>query len=268
MFLRKIFLAAFSILLPTFSVALDGNLQTKTYHIDGLKITTSELQDSACASGSHHEIFLSGSIGPDSTFAVGKLLAERKPCISSSGDTTSPIKVILDSEGGLLKDGYKLGEIFRNQEISTLILDNNLCASSCAVAFLGGTKRMIGGKGSILFHSPYSLKMNIDGSKRINCSISEEEIEELKNYYVSMTSLDEGERLFDRTMWYCSSQEGWTVTGASAAELYGIATKEFLPKLNTEKVSSIICKSTTKNGHAALQAIKGNTCPLGATRVK
>ena len=47
----------------------------------------------------------------------------------------------------------------------------------------------------------------------------------LKNYYVEMTDKDTGERLFERTMWYCSASDGWVVTGGAAAELYGIDTE-------------------------------------------
>ena len=31
---------------------------------------------------------------------------------------------------------------------------------------------------------------------------------------------------------------------------------------------SVVCKSTTEDGQTATQSVKGNSCPLGATRVK
>jgi len=46
------------------------------------------------------------------------------------------------------------------------------------------------------------------------------------NFYVAMTDKEVGERLFERTLWYCSAEDGWVVTGGSAAELYGIATEK------------------------------------------
>jgi hypothetical protein len=50
-------------------------------------------------------------------------------------------------------------------------------------------------------------------------------LEELERYYISMTDKEIGERLFERTMWYCSASDGWVITGGAAAELYGIATE-------------------------------------------
>ena len=49
---------------------------------------------------------------------------------------------------------------------------------------------------------------------------------ELNAYYREMTDAETGNRLFERTMWYCSADDGWVVKGASAAELYGIATEK------------------------------------------
>ena len=34
-----------------------------------------------------------------------------------------------------------------------------------------------------------------------------------------------GKRIFDRTMWYCSAEDGWIVTGGNAAKLFEIATE-------------------------------------------
>ena len=77
----------------------------------------------------------------------------------------TPIKVILNSDGGLLDDGYKLGEIFRDEKVKTIIADDTLCASSCAVAFLGGYYRSVATKGQVLFHAPYRAIMGFDGKK-------------------------------------------------------------------------------------------------------
>ena len=102
---------------------------------------------------------VTGSIGPDSTFAVGKLIDEREPCTDANGEVISPIEVTLESGGGYLEDGYKLGKVFRDRAVTTIIQDNKMCASSCAVAFLGGKKRFVADKGSILFHAPYLKQM-------------------------------------------------------------------------------------------------------------
>jgi hypothetical protein len=68
--------------------------------------------------------------------------------------------------------------------------------------------------------------MNSYGEVNANCAaVKEPELIELKNYYTEMTGSEAGQRLYDRTMWYCSAEDGWVVQGGDAAELYGIATE-------------------------------------------
>lgn len=198
----------------------------KEYDIDGLKITKATSKyDSSCVSGKRHKITLKGAIGPDSSFAMDRLLAESQPCAKRGGLAISPIEVTLESGGGYLEDGYKLGKVFRDRGVKTIISDNKMCASSCAVAFLGGKKRYVAAKGSILFHAPYLKQMQLEGKERITCDLPKDELQALNDYYSSMTSVEVGDRLFERTMWYCSADNGWTVTGGNAAKLYGIATE-------------------------------------------
>ena len=136
-----------------------------------------------------------------------------------------PVTVSLKSGGGILNDGYLLGDTFRRHNVTTAIEATQHCASSCAVAFLGGKKRIIEDGGSILFHAPYFSGKNEYGKRDINCAVGQESLDELKGYYQQITDPETGERLFERTMWYCSANDGWVVTGGAAAELYGIATE-------------------------------------------
>ena len=132
------------------------NVSAETYFIDDLVIeTSSDMSDLSCVTGGKHSILVTGSIGPDSTFAVGRLMDQRKPCMDANGEVITPINVILESGGGYLEDGYKLGKAFRDRGVTTVIENNKMCASSCAVAFLGGEKRIVADQGSILFHAPY-----------------------------------------------------------------------------------------------------------------
>jgi ATP-dependent protease ClpP protease subunit len=196
------------------------------YLIDDLTITVSKSNlPNNCFSGNKYQVNINGMIGPDSTFAVGKLIDQREPCTDASGEVISPIEVTLESGGGYLDDGYKLGKVFRDRGVTTIISDDKMCASSCAVAFLGGTKRFVADKGSILFHAPYLKQMQLEGKERITCDLPKEELQALNDYYKSMTSDEVGDRLFERTMWYCSAENGWTITGGAAAELYGVATE-------------------------------------------
>ena len=114
---------------------------------------------------------------------MGKLIDQREPCTDANGDVISPIEVTLESGGGYLEDGYKLGKVFRDRAVTTIIQDNKICASSCAVAFLGGKKRLVAAKGSILFHAPYLKQMQLEGKERITCDLPKKELQALNDYY-------------------------------------------------------------------------------------
>lgn len=199
----------------------------KEYHINGLEIVVERSDDTACASGSSYKIFIDGVVGPDSAFALEQLLKKTPQCLNSSQHIVSRTKVFLNSSGGYLQDGYAMGKSLRRFEAHTVIGKDKLCASSCAVAFLGGKERSVEENGIILFHAPYHIVWDQYGTSKIatDCNVGKEELDKLKNYYKEMTDNAAGERLFERTMWYCSSSDGWAVKGPSAAELFSIATE-------------------------------------------
>jgi sporulation related protein len=64
--------------------------------------------------------------------------------------------VAFDSEGGSLVAGIQIGEIIRLKNFTTVVLDQTRCASSCALAWLGGTKRFMGSTAQIGFHAAYN----------------------------------------------------------------------------------------------------------------
>ena len=63
---------------------------------------------------------------PDSTFAAGKLTDQREPCLGVDGEVISPIKVTLESDGGYLEDNYKLGKVFRDRGVRTIMPDDKM----------------------------------------------------------------------------------------------------------------------------------------------
>lgn len=254
--ISRIPLLAFLICLTSLPLAQNGRAITETYLIDDLIIKTTDLSDHNCATGGYHSILVSGSIGPDSTFATRKLMDQRKPCASLNGDIIRPIKVILESEGGYLEDGYKLGILFRERGVTTVIEENKMCASSCAVAFLGGEKRIVASTGSILFHAPYLKQMELDGRDKITCKLPKEELQGLNDYYNKMTSIEVGDRLFERTMSYCSTENGWTIKGGPAAQLYEIATHK-------KAIDSPVIYCWLASAPHGLKAYESSECPSG-----
>ena len=200
-------------------------LINKQYFIDGLIID--HFQDTAvnCVSGGFYQIKLKGSIGPDSSFAIEKLLKRSPNCLNENNEIVSRTSVVLNSLGGLLKDGYVMGRAFRTYDVKTVISSDDICASSCAVAYLGGVERVFEGNSRIMFHSPYLPGFNSRGQRTADCDIGTASTQNLLIYYQTMTSVEQGQRLMNRTMSYCSAEDGWVVKGYDAAELFGIATE-------------------------------------------
>ncbi|MBR1216558.1 SPOR domain-containing protein [Bradyrhizobium sp. U87765 SZCCT0131] len=103
------------------------------------------------------------------TIEVNSLGADRPSLITISGtietadrDTflrkivpvTNAI-VAFDSDGGNLIAGLQIGETIRMKNFATLVPDQARCASSCALAWLGGTRRLMGPRAQVGFHAAY-----------------------------------------------------------------------------------------------------------------
>jgi hypothetical protein len=57
--------------------------------------------------------------------------------------------------GGSLIAGLQIGETIRLKNFSTLVPEGAQCASSCALAWLGGTRRLMGSLAQVGFHAAY-----------------------------------------------------------------------------------------------------------------
>jgi len=74
--------------------------------------------------------------------------------------------VILESPGGLLEEGIKLGDFIRKNGLD--VYSGYECASACAIAFLSGNERNLAYDGVLLFHGPRvafektTVKVNTD----------------------------------------------------------------------------------------------------------
>jgi len=197
--------------------------RVQKYSIDGLDIERTTHLWFPCANGEKVTFRLDGVIGEDSSFAMAKLIAETNECADTKGNVITPISVELASGGGYLKHGYMLGETFRQHGVVSVIADGDLCASSCAVAFLGAPYRTVAKNGTILFHTPYHLSQNKIGKAEIDCGVPEESLEEMLEYYKKQLGEASGERLFKRTMKYCSVENGWTLKGPDSAFLFEVS---------------------------------------------
>jgi hypothetical protein len=66
--------------------------------------------------------------------------------------------VEFSSKGGSLLAGIRIGSLIRTKKFNTLVPDGAQCASACALAWLGGTRRLIGEYASVGFHTAYIVK--------------------------------------------------------------------------------------------------------------
>jgi hypothetical protein len=63
--------------------------------------------------------------------------------------------VILESPGGNLRAGLEIGKAIRLKGFSTYVADGEYCASACALAWLGGERRLMSNSARIGFHGAY-----------------------------------------------------------------------------------------------------------------
>jgi hypothetical protein len=182
--------------------------------INKLRVRHVRLARDECSSGFIEHLEISGEIGPDSTAAIARLLPKLGKCYTSKTDYYSN-QVYLSSGGGYLSDGYALGNLFKKYGVQTEITGGQKCASSCAIAFLGGKWRKMSYDSELLFHAPY-----IPNGLAIDCS-DRGQVSNLKSYFKNALGEKNGDFLFDRTMSYCSSDAGWTIN-ADAAKIFGI----------------------------------------------
>jgi hypothetical protein len=112
----------------------------REYFIDRLHLVAESRKNSSnyCSTGGVHKLTVSGTISPDSSFAVDRLLVRMPVCRDKNGNTLFPMIVSLESTGGILYDGYALGRSLRNHRATTIVENSAQCSSSCAVAYLGG----------------------------------------------------------------------------------------------------------------------------------
>ena len=185
--------------------------------VNSLRVRHVRVGDQVCKGGFREHLELSGPIGPDSSEVVERVLQKMSKCEFAGGTGSYSPHVYLHSPGGLLRHGSKLGQTLRTFHANAVITKGQLCASSCAIAFIGAPYRSIEYDGQLLFHSPYN-----SSGRGIAC-IDREQAQEMRMYMVNFLGSKDGEFAFDRTMSFCSQNSGWLLN-ADAAKLFGIAT--------------------------------------------
>ena len=177
--------------------------------------TSISVKGTSNCGGKYNFISFSGPVDEDTTEVFKRFLSKIPRCLDSFNNEI-PLIVFMDSGGGLLKDGFAIGRLLRNNNVFSKVV--GMCASSCATAFLGANKRYMSGGSKLLFHAPYKVNQSYYGKQYINCqSINDS----LREYYMEMLNEDDGDFLYERTMDFCSNKSGWTLND-DAARLFGI----------------------------------------------
>jgi len=70
----------------------------------------------------------------------------------------SKVTVAFRSEGGSLVPALRIGALIREKKFATVVPDGAVCASACALAWLGGSRRFVGQDSSVGFHAAYIVK--------------------------------------------------------------------------------------------------------------
>ena len=92
-----------------------------------------------------HTIYATGAIEKGDADKLAQLVRSNKPTSGSFDENYYTVR--LNSPGGLLLEGMKIGSVIRDAALGTLISRGEECASACALAFLGGTSRYATGTG-------------------------------------------------------------------------------------------------------------------------
>ena len=171
--------------------------------------------------------------------ALENVLATEPAC-SRAGTTTRigkgirrQIRVFLESPGGFMHAGIAIGRLFRQYRVQTIVVNNALCASSCAIAFLGGSKRSVQRGGIVMFHAPYLLVDQLpDELKRIHGRINRKDNiacssyyadGELGSYFTEMMGRGyKAKLLLKNQQKYCGKNDGYYLNYLTALNL-GVA---------------------------------------------
>lgn len=118
-----------------------------------------------------HEINLTGPFEPGGSDELEAVLEKLKARGGTKpGDSLATLS--LDSKGGALEEGMRVGRLLRQFGVSTIVRNGKRCLSSCAIAFLGGATRGTAGPvadrqleigGRLGFHAFYAPR---DGDAR------------------------------------------------------------------------------------------------------
>jgi ATP-dependent protease ClpP protease subunit len=179
---------------------------------EGGRFIFNEATDGYCV------IALQGKITNDTTFQFVQVIKKSK----QMGCETNWI--LLESTGGKLADGIKLGREMHFEGYKTIARD--YCASSCGLIFMGGVERVLyGSKARIGLHQP---SVTWQDKRSCQTEFDSAGVKEIRSFLRFMLP-DSASKVFEIIMKTSCESITW-VSGKQAIDL-GIATKLEEPNL-------------------------------------
>ena len=138
-------------------------------------------------------IELNGELIPGDTEKLKSSIRDIQRKFPTNRCKNGILTIALNSTGGSVSEAIKLGDLIRNEEAATWVLQNGKCYSSCVYTFAGGIRRVNLGK--IGIHRPYfsQLESNVSvdqiRAQRDNLNIQIRDY--LRRMDVSIAVLDE-----------------------------------------------------------------------------
>ena len=166
-------------------------------------------------------------VPPTANFPAGMILVQGEMVLedidqfrtkASAANKISAI-VLLDSPGGSLLAGIRIGKFIRMKSWATAVAADTECASACAFAWLGGTKQFVYATSRIGFHAAYTtaggrVAESGAGNALLAIYLNELGLSEEAAFYITKTSgLDDGYDLHRSTK---LRRDGNPNTGGSA----------------------------------------------------
>ena len=107
------------------------------------------------ASAATIEVLHDRSTGQDLTFitVIGELQPGDESRFADAALGVPAGGVVLEGPGGDLQAGIEIGKAIRLKGFATLVADDSMCASACALAWLGGRDRFMAANAMVGFHA-------------------------------------------------------------------------------------------------------------------
>lgn len=186
--------------------------------------------------------------GKGAILVNGDIKYEDKEVFLSKISPFSSGLVVFNSRGGSAFAGIGIGRAIRMRGFTTWVPSGSFCASACAIAWLGGVRRLMGRTALIGFHSVYTVKNGAPVEASAGNAV----------YGAYLAQLG----LSDRAIMYLSNAAPTSMNWLTPAEAqsFGIDLKVFDPTANSAAVTSAVpnpgsLESRSRNFVIALNVI-------------